>query len=108
MSNYHESHPWTDAGRSDLTPAMQSQWQEIRSRLESQLPKSPYYTRQELAVLIRVEGKTLANDRSPSGAKAYPLPVRIGRQCVYPRHDVLDWLAHRELESRARRIHRCL
>lgn len=94
--------------QSDASQVMQSQLQVIRSRLESELPASPYFTSEELAELIRVEPKTLANHRSLSGADAYPISIRVGRKSLYPRCEVLDWLAHRELESRARRIHRCL
>ena len=108
MNSFNESPTWYGANWSALTPAMQSLVREVRSRLESEMPTSPYYTRHELAELIRVDAKTLANDKSPSGAQAYPIGVRIGRQCVYPRHDVLDWLAQREVESRVRRINRCV
>lgn len=108
MSNINESSSSCSAGRPTVAPVLQSQWQEIRSRLDSDLPASRYFTSEELAELIRVEPKTLANDRSPSGAGAYPISIRVGRKRLYPRCEVLDWLANRELESRTRRIHRCL
>lgn len=108
MSKFNEKAPSRSQSQSDASAVMQSQWQEVRSRLESDLPASPYFTSEELAALIRVEPKTLANDRSPSGAGAYPISIRVGRKNLYPRCEVLDWLADRELESRTRRIHRCL
>ena len=107
MKSVEISREWNGSSWATFPPALQSLIQDIRERLRSELPSVPYYTRDELANLIRVTVKTLANDQSPSGAQVYPVAVRMGGRCVYPRHDVLDWLAQREVEGRMRRVHRC-
>lgn len=107
MKSVEISREWNGSSWATFPPALQSLIQDIRERLRLELPSVPYYTRDELANLIRVTVKTLANDQSPSGAQVYPVAVRMGGRCVYPRHDVLDWLAQREVEGRMRRVHRC-
>lgn len=84
----------------------------IRERLERDLPPGPYITEEEFAGILGVKKKSLSNKRSlelNKKDKKYPVPFRLGdcRPLMYPRSEIIDWLANQEFNSRARTVHRC-
>jgi hypothetical protein len=107
MNETKEPRPWIGLEALQLTEAQKAEFDAIRARLESEIPKGLYLSREDFAVLIGKEVKTLQNDEAPMGSKQYPIPIRLVNTVTYSRDDVLNWLTAKELESRARRIHRC-
>ena len=93
----------------DLTPQQRKVLESARARIDGDLPKGTHVMEPVFAEMIKVDRKTLKNDRTPSGLGRYPLAIRYGgsRLVSYLRHDVVDWLAHEEMLARMRRIHRC-
>lgn len=80
----------------------------IRARLSRDLPPGPYVADSDLAAILGVSLKTLANDRA-SARRRYPIPIRLGngRRALHPRDELIDWMARQELMQRARSVHRC-
>ena len=93
----------------DLTPHHRELVESARTRIDRSLPEGTYMAEDVFAAMIKVDRKTLKNDRAPSGPGRYPIAIRHGgsRWVAYMRHDVVDWLAHEEMLARTRRIHRC-
>lgn len=81
----------------------------IKERLVDELPPGPYLSEQQVMDLWGVDKKTLQNDRS-AGQGRYPPSVSFcgGRNHQYPRAEVIQWMALREVIGRTRRVHRCI
>ena len=80
----------------------------IKARLESELPQVLSLTREELAAILRIHPKTLANDAAPRGAGRYPPHVCDGGKALYRRHIVIEYLAKNEWDSLMRHVHRSM
>ena len=93
----------------ELTSQQRELLESSRTRIDSDLPKDTHVMEQVFAEMIKVDRKTLKNDRTPSGPGRYPVAIRYGgsRLVSYLRHDVVDWLAYQQMRARMRRIHRC-
>jgi len=91
-----------------LTPPFGKELSDIRARLERELPPGAYLQDADLAATLKISVKTLANRRS-ANRSSYPSTVKIGagRKNLYPRQDLIDWLASEELNSKHTVRHRC-
>ncbi len=80
----------------------------IRARLNEDLPPGPYLSDKAFAKLLGASTKTLCNQRATKPLR-YPMPLKIGdcREGKHVRAEILDWLAHEEVEARTRIVHRC-
>lgn len=80
----------------------------ICQRLEKELPAVAYIDQDFLAELIGVTPKTLANRRAMHPEK-YPAPVYFGgnKKPLFPRSDILNWLAKEEYQAKTIHRHRC-
>lgn len=80
----------------------------ICQRLEKELPHTTYMDQYTLALLIGVTPKTLANRRAMHPER-YPAPVYFGgnKKPLFPRSDILNWLAREEYQAKTTYRHRC-
>ena len=80
----------------------------IYQRLEKELPQVPYMDQDTLALLIGITPKTLANRRAMHPER-YPAPVYFGgnKKPLFPRSDILLWLAKEEYQAKTTYRHRC-
>ena len=80
----------------------------ICQRLEKELPQVPYMDQDALALLIGITPKTLANRRAMHPER-YPAPVYFGgnKKPLFPRADILSWLAEEEYQAKAIHRYRC-
>ena len=80
----------------------------ICQRLETELPHTTYMDQDALALLIGVTPKTLANRRAMYPER-YPAPVYFGgnKKPLFPRADILNWLAREEYQAKTIHRHRC-
>ena len=82
--------------------------EKIRQRLDRALPNDPYLTDEQVANVLRLETKTLVNNRHAKPLRyLQPLKLFDLKTNVHPRDQVIEWLAREELNARARTIHRC-
>lgn len=82
--------------------------EQIKERMDRELPAQTYLTEKDLCDAIRVRAKTLKNDRAPGGAHRYPVALRFaGGEIQYLRSEVIEWMANWEMHSRTVHIHRC-
>ena len=75
--------------------------EDIRQRLEQELPMTSYMEQDTLAQLIRVSAKTLANRRALNPER-FPAPVYFGgnKKPLFPRADIVNWLANEEYQAK--------
>ena len=80
----------------------------ICQRLEEELPQVPYMDQDALALLIGITPKTLANRRAMHPER-YPAPVYFGgnKKPLFPRADIISWLAKEEYQAKTVYRHRC-
>lgn len=80
----------------------------IYQRLEKELPLVPYMDQDALALLIGITPKTLANRRAMHPER-YPAPIYFGgnKKPLFPRADILSWLAEEEYQAKAIHRYRC-
>lgn len=80
----------------------------ICQRLEKELPAVAYMDQDALALLIGVTPKTLANRRAMN-PEGYPAPIYFGgnKKPLFPRSDILNWLAREEYQAKTIHRHRC-
>ncbi|GEQ77698.1 hypothetical protein CTTA_4703 [Comamonas testosteroni] len=81
----------------------------ICQRLEKELPAVAYMDQDALALLIGVAPKTLANRRAMYPER-YPAPIYFGgnKKPLFPRSDILNWLAREEYQAKSIHWHRCV
>ena len=80
----------------------------ICQRLENELPQVPYMDQDALALWIGITPKTLANRRAMHPER-YPAPIYFGgnKKPLFPRVDILLWLAKEEYQAKTIHRHRC-
>ena len=80
----------------------------IFQRLEKELPTAAYMDQDFLAELIGVTPKTLANRRAMHPER-YPVPIYFGgyKKPLFPRIDILQWLAREEYQAKSIHRYRC-
>lgn len=82
---------------------------EIRARLHIEIQSEPYFEPNDVASLLKIKPKTLANDRASTKPR-WPRPIRMagGSKILYARSQVIEWLVEQEVASAAVKVHRCL
>lgn len=84
---------------------------EIRARLHQEIQSEPYLEPNDVASLLKIKAKTLANDRASKKAPRWPRSISVAngkkKKVLYVRSHVIDWLVEQEVASVAIKVHRC-
>lgn len=82
--------------------------EQIRQRLERDVPVLVYLTEEHLAEMLHISVKTLRNRRTAEPS-LFPRPMRFkgSKNNLYIREVIIDWLTDQEYEARTVRTHRC-